>query len=210
MEAFTQAYTVIGHIHDARDAVENDLTLTPADRVLRVADVAEKVVERATRAWDKASANMRSGIAQIDKEMTAPVQARAAHTIGVEIRTYIRGLQAQGKSPMDFVRNAIVGGDVDSASAALGAPAYLSGLDPNAQAALLRMFNEKQNPVAAKRLRAMQAAADLLDRNGGLIFKSIEKAVGYYEDPKTKRKYQPHELRKLKQTSAKAFAQLGG
>lgn len=76
--------------------------------------------------------------------------------------------------------------------------------------ALLRMFNEKQNPVAAKRLRAMQAAADLLDRNGGLILKSIEKAVGYYEDPKTKRKYQPHELRKLKQTSAKAFAQLGG
>jgi hypothetical protein len=55
----------------------------------------------------------------------------------------------------------------------------------------------------------MKAAADLLDRNGGLILKSIEAAVGHYEDPATGRKIYPAELRKLKQTSTKAFAQLG-
>ena len=210
VEAFTHAYETVGKVLDAREAVENDLTLTPADRVLRVADVADKVMERATKAFDKAAANMRSGIANIEKELTTPVQSRAAHTIAAEVRAYIRGLKAEGKSPMDFVRNAIVSGDTDTAMSALGGPAYLSGLDPNAQAVLLRMFHEKNNPVLVKRQRAMQAAADLLDRNGGLIFQSIEKAVGVYEDPKTKRKFHPNELRKLKQSSAKAFAQLGG
>ena len=210
VEAFTHAYTVVGQVFDARDAVESDLTLTPADRVLRVADVAEKVMDRATRAFDKAAANMRSGIANIEKELTTPVQSRAAHTIAVEVRAYIRGLKAEGKSPVDFVRNAIMTGDTDTAMSALGAPAYLSGLDPNAQAVLLRMFHEKNNPALVKRQRAMQAASDLLDRNSGLIFQSIDKAVGVYEDPKTKRKFHPNELRKLKQSSAKAFAQLGG
>jgi hypothetical protein len=209
VEAFTQAYTVSAQIHDARDAAQNDLTLTPADRVLRVADVADKVMQRATRAFDQAAANMRTGIANIDKELTTPVQARAAHTIAVEVRNYIRGLQAEGKSPIDFVRRAIVDGDTMTAEAALGAPPYLSGLTPDAQAVLLRMYHEKADPVRAKRHRAMKAAADLLDRNGGLILKSIEAAVGHYEDPATGRKIYPAELRKLKQTSTKAFAQLG-
>jgi len=57
VEAFTHAYETVGKVLDAREAVENDLTLTPADRVLRVADVADKVMERATRAFDKAAAN---------------------------------------------------------------------------------------------------------------------------------------------------------
>lgn len=206
VEAFTHAYETVGKVLDAREAVENDLTLTPADRVLRVADVADRVMERATRSFDKAAANMRSGIENIEKQLTAPVQSRAAHTIGVEVRTYIRSVN----SPMDFVMNAINSGDHDTAMAALGAPAYLSGLKPEAQAALLRVYHAKHNSGLVKRQRAMQAAADLLDRNGGLIFKSIEKAVGVYEDPKTKRKFHPNELRKLKQSSAKAFAQLGG
>jgi hypothetical protein len=206
VEAFTHAYETVGKVLDAREAVENDLTLTPADRVLRVADVADKVMERATRAFDKAAANMRSGIENIEKQLTAPVESRAAQTIAVEVRAYIRTVN----SPMDFVMNAINSGDHTSALAVLGAPAYLSGLKPDAQAALLRIYHAKHNPGLVKRQRAMQAAADLLDRNSGLIFKSIEKAVGVYEDPKTKRKFHPNELRKLKQSSAKAFAQLGG
>ena len=89
VQAFTHAYTVVGQVFDARDAVESDLTLTPADRVLRVADVAEKVMERATRAFDKAAANMRSGIENIEKQLTAPVESRAAQTIAVEVRNYV-------------------------------------------------------------------------------------------------------------------------
>ncbi|GGO35761.1 hypothetical protein GCM10010991_28560 [Gemmobacter aquaticus] len=206
VEAFTAAYETVGKILDAREAVEQDHTLTPADRILRVADVADKVMERATKAFDKAAANMRSGIANIEKELTTSVQSRATHTIAVEVRTYIRSVN----SPMDFVMKAINSGDHDTAMAALGAPAYLSGLKPEAQATLLRIYHAKHNPGLVKRQRAMQAAAALLDRNSGLIFKIIEKAVGVYEDPKTKRKFHPNELRKLKQSSAKAFAQLGG
>lgn len=209
VDAFTQAYTVIGQIHDARDAAEGDMTLTPAARVLQTSDVANKVMERATRAFDKVAANMRSGVALVQKELTAPVQARAAHTIAQEIRAYARSLKDQGKSVAGFVTEAIARGDEDSVTAILGAPSYLSGIDDKTQAVLLRMYHEKQNPVAAKRLRAMQAAADMVDRTSPLILKSIVEAVGHYVDPKTKRKIYPDELRKMKQSSAKAFAQLG-
>lgn len=206
VDAFVQSYDVVGKVHATRAAVEQDINLTPPMRVLATSDAANKVLERATRAFDKASANMRSGIANIEKELTAPVQARAAQTIATEIRAHIKGT----KSPVDFVMAAIRNGDHDSVNAALGAPAYLSGLEPAMQATLTRMYHEAHNPVAAKRLRAMRAAADLLDQRGGLILAGIEQAVGVYEDPKSKRKYHPQELRAMRDKSTQAFTKLGG
>jgi hypothetical protein len=204
VDAFQQAYDVIRKVHDARAAVEGDVDLTPAGRVLATSDVANKVMERATKAFDKAAANMRSGIENIEKQLTAPVQARAAHTISTEIRSYLRS----SKSPMDAVRKAIAEGDHDTATAALGAPAYLSGLTPEMQQVLTRVYHETHQPTLAKRLRAMRAAADLLDNKAPLIFPGIEKAVGLYVDPKTGRKYHPRELRAMREKSAKTFAQL--
>lgn len=190
VQAFTVAYEGAGKVFDARAAAATDPTLTEAAQLIRTQDMADKVFQRAAAAFDKVSANLQSGIALIEKELTTPVQSRAAQTIAVEIRNYIRTV----KSPMDFVRNAIVTGDVDSASAALGAPAYLSGLTPEAHAALLRMYHEKNNPVAAKRQRAMQSALDLVGQRSGLLFKDLEKAVGV----------PPHRVKALKDAKAKA------
>lgn len=190
VQAFTVAYEGAGKVFDARAAAATDPTLTEAAQLIRTQEMADKVFQRAAAAFDKVSANLQSGIALIEKELTTPVQSRAAQTIAVEIRNYIRTV----KSPMDFVRNAIVTGDVDSASAALGAPAYLSGLTPEAQAVLLRMFHEKQNPALVKRQRAMQAALDLVGQRSGLLFKDLEKAVGV----------PPHRVKALKDAKAKA------
>lgn len=190
VQAFTVAYEGAGKVFDARAAAATDPTLTEAAQLIRTQEMADKVFQRAAAAFDKVSANLQSGIALIEKELTTPVQSRAAQTIAVEIRNYIRTV----KSPMDFVRNAIVTGDVDSASAALGAPAYLSGLTPEAQAALLRMFHEKQNPALVKRQRAMQSALDLVGQRSGLLFKELEKAVGV----------PPHRVKALKDAKAKA------
>jgi hypothetical protein len=80
----------------------------------------------------------------------------------------------------------------------LAAPAYLSGIDPAMQASLLRMWHVKQNPVKEKRLRAMQAALDLVGQRGGLVFKELERAVGA----------PPHKvkaLREAKTAAEKAF-----
>lgn len=190
VQAFTVAYEGAGKVFDARAAAATDPTLTEAAQLIRTQDMADKVFQRAAAAFDKVSSNLQSGIALIEKELTTPVQSRAAQTIAVEIRNYIRTV----KSPMDFVRNAIVTGDVDSASAALGAPAYLSGLTPEAQAVLLRMFHEKQNPALVKRQRAMQSALDLVGQRSGLLFKDLEKAVGV----------PPHRVKALKDAKAKA------
>lgn len=207
--AFDTAYQAAAKVYDARLAAANDITLTQPAQVLQTADFAGKIMQRATVAFDRASANMKAGITMIEKELTQPMEARASHVISQEIRTFVRGLKAEGKSPMDFVRRAIDSGDHDAVSAVLAAPAYLSGLEPQMQATLLRMWHEARNPVMAKRLRAMEAARDLLDRKASLIFKEIDKAVGYYEDPRSKRKIYPDELRKLRASSVKAFAQLG-
>ena len=79
---------------------------------------------------------------------------------------------------MGFVQSAIESGDHMTVSAVLGAPAYLSGITPDMQRTLTRMYREKHSPVEAKRLRAMEAARDLIMRNSAPLFAELEKAVG--------------------------------
>ena len=207
VEAFSGAYEGVKKVHAAREAVEQDITLTQAAKVLATSDMADKVLEGVTKRFDRAANNMKVGIALLERELSAPVEARAAHSISVEIRAHVKAMP--GLKALDFVRAAINRGDAVSASAVLAAPSYLSGIDPEAQAVLLRMWHEKANPTAGKRLRAMKAAAELMDNNAGLVFTAMSKVVGVYTDPKTKRKFTAADLRKLKQTSTAAFAQLG-
>lgn len=199
LEAFKFAYEGVGKVHRAREAVRTDPTLTEAAQIVRTADHADKVFKDAAGRFDKVTANIKSGIATIERELTAPVQARAAHGISAEIRTYVRGLPGEKRNPMDFVRQAIEAGDVHSVSAVLGAPPYLSGLTPEAQQVLLRMHHERQNPLAAKKVRAMKGALDLLHEHAPKLHTELEKAVGKPH----------HEVRKLREARArsdKAFA----
>ncbi len=176
--AFDEAYQGIGKVFAAREAAKTNPTWNEAQQILHTSDLAEKVFKRAAAGFDRVANTLKTQIAALESELAAPVQARAAHTIAVEIRNYVRGLKADGKSAMDFVRQAIEAGDVDSASAVLGAPAYLSGITPDMQAILLRTWHEKQSPATAKRLRAAQAGLDLVGERSGLLFGQIEKAVG--------------------------------
>lgn len=174
VEAFTALYEGVGRVHDVRDMALANTAWSEDMRTIKVQEMADRAFAKFAPQLDKVFHNMRAGAELIEKELTAPVQSRAAQTIAVEIRSYIRTV----KSPMDFVRNTIVSGDVDSASAALGAPAYLSGLTPEAQAVLLRMWHERANPKAAKRQRAMRAVMDLIQDRVPLIRKELERVVG--------------------------------
>lgn len=95
---------------------------------------------------------------------------------------------------MGFVSAAINKGDAETAAAVLMAPAFLSGINEQMQATFLRMWHEKNNPVAAKRQRAMRAALDLVGQRGGLLFKELEKAVGV----------PPHRVQALKAAKSNA------
>lgn len=202
VDAFTVAYDGVAKVFDARVVAANDQSLTEAAQLIRTQEMADRVFQRAAGVFDKVSSNLQAGIAQLEKELTAPVQARAAHTISVEIRNYVRSLAEASTSPADkrpkqsvlgFVQQAIKDGDVDTVSAVLGAPAYLSGIDANMQSMLLRMWHEKANPGTAKRVRAMKAALDLVHERGGLLFNDLEKAVGA----------PPHKVKALKDAKAK-------
>ena len=198
--AFDLALQTCISIHEAREAAKHDLTLTENARLVAVADFADKVTERATRAFDYATTALTNNIAALEKALSEPVQARAAHTISVEIRAHVKGLKADGGSILDFVRQPIDAGDHDTVSAVLGAPAYLSGMTPEQQAVMLRMYHTKANPQTAKRLAAARAAQDYLDRNAGLFMPQVEKAIGG-----DYRKIQS--LRKGVNASKKAFAE---
>ena len=73
---------------------------------------------------------------------------------------------------------AIKDGDEVTLSAVLGAPSYLSGLTADAQKVYVRQMRERLMPDKAKRLRACQAAAELIMERGALVFEGLEKAVG--------------------------------
>ena len=178
LDAFTVAYRVVASIHDAREAAKNDQTMTENARLVAVADFADKVMDRATTLFDRANTTVSSNIAALEKSLSEPVQSQAANSsISREIRDHVKALKGVG-SAMGFVTDCIKRRDFASASAILGAPHYLSGLTPEAQAVLLRMFHEAQNPGTAKRLAALKVAQDYLDRNSPLLFKEIEKGIG--------------------------------
>ena len=192
VEAFKLAYEGVGKVHAARDAVKNDPTMTEAAQIVRTADHAEKIYRIAAARFDTVTANLTSGIAKMEGELSRPLEARAAHTIAVEIRNHVRAMDT-GKLHA-FIRHAIVQGDEVTVSSVLGAPPYLSGLTAEFQQTYVRMWHEQANPLAAKRIRAMQGALDLLGTNAPLITKELERAIGT----------PPHKVKAYRDARAKA------
>jgi hypothetical protein len=199
VDAFHSAYTAVAKVHSGREAIKTDPSLTPAAQVLRVADAAERTYKEAASRFDRVTQNMTAGIALLEKELTTPLETRTAHPLSVEVRNYLRGLEAAGKSPLNFVKQAIETGETEVVSAALGAPAFLSGLTPEMQTVLLRMHHEKTQPLAAKKLRAMKGALELLETNAPKLHLELQRAIGV----------PPHEVEKYRAAKArtdKAFA----
>ncbi len=197
VEAFKVAYEGIGKVHAARDAVRNDPTMTEAAQIVRTDDHAQKLYKIAAARFDKVTSDMQSGIAKMEAELSRPVEARAAHTIAVEIRSHAKAMDSSKLHA--FIRQAIVQGDEVTVSSVLGAPPYLSGLTAEFQQTYTRMWHEKANPLAAKRIRAMQGALDLLGTNAPLITKELERAVGVAP-------FKVKQYREAKARADKAFA----
>ena len=188
VQAFTSVYEGIGKVLDVRDVAASNTAWNEDMRTIKVQEMADRAFAKFAPQLDKVYHNMRAGAKLIEKQLSAPVEARAAHTISTQIRDHVKGMgQRQGVSELDkrprqsavgFVQTAIQKGDEVTVSAVLGAPAYLSGLTDEMQAMLLRQWHEKANPKAAKRLRAMRAVMDLIQDRAPLIHKELERVVG--------------------------------
>lgn len=201
--AFTEAYEGIRSIHDAKAAAAKNPTLTEGAKLLQVDDFAGKKLDKITRAFDAELARLDKAVAHLDAEMNQPVTAQASASLAAEIRAHVKGMKTGERQT--FIQQAIDSGDAMTASSVLGAPAYLSGLHPEMAKVLLRQWHIKQNPEKEARLKAMQGAKALVERNGPLAIKAAIDAVGFITEPGSQRKIYAADIRKAREAAEKPF-----
>lgn len=180
MTAFSEAYEGLRKIHDAREKARSNPTWNDVQQIVMTQDFADKVMAKVTRGFDATRANLEKGIAHLEGELSKPVESKAAGSIAAEVRAHIKGLPTGER--LSVIRQAISEGDHSVALAVLGAPAMLSGIAPDMQKALTRVYHERHNPELTKRLKVMQGAKAMIEDRAGLVFKEVEKAVGMRSD----------------------------
>jgi hypothetical protein len=196
LAAFTEAYSGIGQVFSAREAAKTNPAWTEPMQIMATADLSDKVFAKVAKRMDGSRASLEAGIAHLEKEMTQPVESRASHPISKEIREHVKSLPSAAR--MGFIKQAIDAGEHDVPMACLGAPSFLSGIEPDMGKALLRIYREKANPTMAKRLKALTSAKAYIEKNGSLVLKELERAVGMRPD-------QVQRLRNAKTKSEQAF-----
>lgn len=203
------AKTTLGAVHDAKAAAATDPTLTEAAALLKVDDYATARMTAVTKQWDKLAITLDGNIAEFEKELSAPIVAKASQMVSGEVRSHFKSLKTGER--VAAVQAAIAAGDEVTCSSVFGAPAYLSGLDDEMHKAFTRQWQERSNPLVAKRLRAVTAAKEYIDRTGPVMLKEWQKAVGVIEESQrdrngrkiVTRRITPSEIR-LKKTRADA------
>jgi len=215
--AFDEARKAVSKIYDAKQAVAGDPTMNDAAKLLKVDDLAGKLLASVLPRMVKAENYHKEAVRLIEQSFSEPLNQRAAQTISVEVRAYVKALaEHQGTSTVDkrqklsalgFLMNAINEHDHDTMSAVLGAPPYLSGITRENQQMLKRRWHEVASAPTFKKLKAHEAGLALLERKGGLVQFALEKAVGTLND--SGRIWTPAQLRALRNQSAKAFGQVG-
>jgi hypothetical protein len=194
--AFTEAYVGVGRVHDASAASKTNPAWNEAAALIETANFADKLTTQLAKRFDGATAQLQLIVQGLERDLSQPIESRGVGAMSAEIRAYVKSLP-EGQQ-MGFIRQAIDAGDERTVGACLGGPAYLCGITPDMQTALLRVHHEKANPKDAKRLRAAKAGLELLGERAPLLFKEMEKAVGA---PATK----VQQLRAAKAKAEKSF-----
>jgi len=174
--AFSTAYEGIRAVHDARDVVNKNSSWNEEQCIVQVSKFAEKKLDQITRTLDKARGDLLKNIEQVEKELSAPVEAKAGSALSAEIRAHVKAMVQTERH--EFLMQAINGKDVVTASALLAAPHYLSGVTAEMQSVYLRQFRGVMAPELAHRLKAMQGAVAMIEERGGLVLGEMAKAVG--------------------------------
>ena len=187
MTAFSEAYIGLSQVHTAREKAQTNPTWNVAQQVIHTQEFADKIKAKVARSFDSTMANLKKGITHLEGELSAPITSSATSSVSAEIRAHVRSLPTGER--IAFVQKAIEAGDEVSASAVLGAPCYLSGVEPGLAQSYTRLYHEKKSPEVAKRLKVMMGARDLIMQRGALLHSEMEKAVGMA----------PHRVRALRE-----------
>jgi len=176
VDAFSTIHSALQRLSDARAQVAKDTSKTEANQVLIVAAEAEKLQDRATRAFDSARKRLTDGIAAIETQLSEPLTAKADNSLSAEIRAHCRNLPDDKRRTL--VAEAVKAKDLTTLQAILGGKHYLSGLTAETQAHFTRQYRELTAPELVTRLDVMRKAQTLIEQRAGLIFSEVEKALG--------------------------------
>jgi hypothetical protein len=172
----SEAYAQISKVFDAREASKHNPVWNESAQIINTYALAESVEKKLDKKIFHARSTLENGVAALEQELTAPVTAKASDPVASEIRAHAKSLESGER--MSFMTDAISNGDQATATALLGAPPYLSGLEPKMQQTFTRMYHERMNPDAARRVKLMTAANQLLADRHSSIGKALQKAVG--------------------------------
>lgn len=178
--AVSEAFNALKSIHDAKAAAATNPTLNEFAQLIAVDNHATKLMDKVYAKWSRTTDTLNANITAMEKDLYAPVESKASRTMATEIRQHFASLENDGKR-MGALRKAIEAGDETTATAVLGAPSYLSGLSEELHAEYLRDWNNAQQPVEAKKVRAMRAAAEILNERYNLLTQAHREAVGVIE-----------------------------
>jgi hypothetical protein len=194
--AFSEAYEGIRAVHNAREKARKNPTWNEAMQIIQTDILAQKLSARITRIFDSTRENLNKGIIELERQLSAPIEAKASGSIAGEVRAHAKNLTNEQRS--NFIRRAIEETDHVTVSCILGAPGYLSGLDDKAHKIYTRMWHEHNTPDVAKRLKVMKGARQMIEDKAGLTFIELEKAVGATS-------HKAKALREAKTDAEKAF-----
>ncbi|KAK6024039.1 primase 2 [Ostertagia ostertagi] len=164
------------NIIEARRSVLLDPTMTDAARAIAVADLADKLSTRATKAVDASLATLKKTIAAERAELSKPLAAAVSPELGREIRAHVKAMKPAER--LGFLQAQAKAGDVTTLSAVLKTPAYLSGMEPNSLSVLNNELNRALNPGAVRRLAMLEKAEQRLSNAGSIFIASSEHAIG--------------------------------
>lgn len=157
----------------------------------RLAEVAQRAVERSLNLVDQKLDRLRQSRAQLDARVDAAVRPKTHDAVAVEIRGYMqRAPEAFGK-----VAEMIRKGDRRTTAAVLTAPAYLSGLTDEQHDTLLNMARSVFCPEDVTTLGHLDRAISRAERSAQQLSSTIAPLVRQWRgnDDKALEELESHE-----------------
>lgn len=177
VNAMTDAYHVLGRLHDARDLWASNPAVTKEGAVVIVAKEGDKQKLRLLKRLDLASADLEANIRHTDNQLMEPLTERAGlGTLNGEVRAHVKALKRGEREA--FMREALERDDVPTLEAILGGQAFLSGLTQLDQDHYLRLYHQKKRPDLVRRLDVMKLFRDRLGGIGPIVHAQFAKAIG--------------------------------
>jgi len=171
------AHQSVAAVIEARLKLNHDESRTDRAKVLMTAQLADKYSAKLQKQFEASWNKLDKAIQHTEQELSQPLQQQAgAGTVNGEIRAHAKALSREDR--VQLITKAIESGDITTASALLGAPAYLSGFSDIEHTHFTRQYHEATNPEMAERLKVMQATLDKLQRAHPALLQELEKAVG--------------------------------